>query len=389
VSILPTPEKLELAIEGVAPEEVSSMYSGRNFLGGFEFVVLGASASFLGIMMPQPVFFLVDFMQTLSHQSFVGLPIPLPYLHFTDSFHWTTFRWGDLPGNNSLHYVYESIAELGDETMTHAGSLTDGMGEGATRRLLGLNELRDRFVGKNEEVSELFLVQLGWVFSCMVICGLLALALRRNHLAATLAAGLCVRLLCVAYGPLCVGAFYAVFVAGMVDEKFGASAVLGIAWIFLSVTVPMLAYKNGRIIPSTFMLHSTAKKYESSMPSTPYLPSRSRSLKQAGIPDQKLKKHSALKLSKCASLPPLPPPPALPQALPPMRLSQSPLAAEEALSTFMPPLRLSRSPLILSRSPLFADKASSSFLIGVSQVWPRFLNCHAFFYFYVALFSSG
>jgi hypothetical protein len=369
VSTLPTPEKLELAIEGVEePVEVTSLYSGRNFLGGFEFVVLGAGASFLGIMMPQPVFFLVDFMQTLSHQSFVGLPIPLPYLHFTDSFHWTSFRWGDLPGNNSLHYVYEAFGELGDETMTRAGSFTDGMGEGTvgTRRLLGLNELRDRFVGKNEEVSELFLVQLGWVFSCMVVCGLLALALRRNHLAATLAAGLCVRLLCVAYGPLCVGAFYVVFVAGMVDGAvFGASAILGIVWIFLSVTVPVLAYKNGRIISSTFMLHSTAKKYESSMPSTPSLPSRSRSLKQAGIPDPKLKKHSALKLSKSASLPPLPPPPALPLALPPLHLSRSPLPADK--------LRLSRSPLPadkfrLSRSPLGADKMSPSFRIGISQV---------------------
>jgi hypothetical protein len=49
VSILLTPEKVELTIESVAPVEVSSLYSGRNFLGGFEFVVLGAGAGFLGM----------------------------------------------------------------------------------------------------------------------------------------------------------------------------------------------------------------------------------------------------------------------------------------------------------------------------------------------------
>jgi hypothetical protein len=317
-------------------------------------------------MMPQPVVFLVDFMQTLSHQSYVGLPIPLPYLHFTDSFHWTAFRWGDLPGNSSLHYVYESFGELGDESMTRAGSLTDGMGEETvmTRRLLGLNELRDRFVGKNEEVSELFLVQLAWVSACMVVCGLLYLALRRSHLAATLAAGLCVRILCVAYGPLCVGAFYAVFVAGMVDSaKFGASAALGIGWIFLSGTVPVLAYKFGRIIPSTYMLHSTSKKYESSMHSPQHSLSRSRSrsrsrlLKQSGIFDPKLRKTVALKVSKVASLPPLPPPPAPPRSLPPLHQSLAPPAVDTS-SAF----------------------ASPSFRIRIVQVWPCSLNCHAFFH---------
>jgi hypothetical protein len=152
-----------------------------------------------------------------------------------------------------------------------------------TRRLLGLNGLRDRFVGKNEEVSDLFLVQLAWVSACMVVCGLLYLALRRNHTVATLAACLCVRILCVAYGALCVGAFYAVFVASMVNgAKFGASAALAIGWIFLSGTVPMLAYKFGH-----FMLHSTSKTYESSMSSPPLSRSlsrsRSRLLKRAGI----------------------------------------------------------------------------------------------------------
>jgi hypothetical protein len=47
-STLPTLEKLELTIEAVASVEVFSLYSGRNFLGGFEFVVLGAGAGFLG-----------------------------------------------------------------------------------------------------------------------------------------------------------------------------------------------------------------------------------------------------------------------------------------------------------------------------------------------------
>jgi hypothetical protein len=174
--------------------------------------------------------------------------------------------------NSTAHYMFDVLGAEGifnttvREAETGGGGAESDVGnsesdpdgvaggigfevEGLGRRLLAVQTLGLRFVGSAGSAANVFLVQLA--VTGLLLSGVLLLwgfylfkqfdapkdATAPDPILSGLMLGVCVRILLVAYGPLCVGAAYAMLQLVLSPGAATLAGSLGLVWLLLAAVV--------------------------------------------------------------------------------------------------------------------------------------------------------